>query len=158
MNKAAITFQTVESLSCDEKQSVLELWNREYPAKLVYADLEAFEEYLGGLGMPTHILVRMNGRIVGWATKFYRDQDRWFAIILSSSLHRQRIGSLLLEHIKDHESLLYGWVIDHDNDFKADGNQYISPLSFYLKRGFTIVEGERLELPTLSAVKIVWVR
>lgn len=47
-------------------------------------------------------------------------------------------------------------VIDHDKDIKANGKQYMSPLNFYLKQGFTIIEDERLELATLSAVKIVW--
>jgi len=32
----------------------------------------------------------------------------------------------------------------------------MSPLNFYLKQGFTVIEDERSELATLSAVKIVW--
>ena len=105
---------------------------------------------------PTHILVLSEGKILGWASKFYRDDIRWFAIILSSSIQRQRIGSYLLERIKEDESSLYGWVIDHENDSKSDGTPYKSPLRFYQKQGFEINKELRLELPTLSAVQIVW--
>lgn len=156
MDKINLQFQTVELLSCDEKRQLMELWNSEYPAKLVYTDLTEFEKYLHLLEKPTHNLVWLNERIVGWATKFYRDQSKWFAIILSSSIQGQNIGSRLMEQIKANESLLYGWVIDHDEDIKADGKRYISPLNFYLKQDFKITEDERLELTTLSAVKIFW--
>lgn len=111
MDRIDLQFQTVELLSPDEKRQIMELWNREYPAKLVHAELTAFEKYLDALEKPTHILVRLNDRIVGWATKFYRDQSRWFAIILSSSIHGQHIGSILMEQIKANESLLYGWLL-----------------------------------------------
>ena len=158
MNKETLKFQTVELLSPSEKRQIMELWNSEYPAKLVYRDLTAFERYLDALEQPTHIIVRSNERIIGWATKFYRDQSKWFAIILSNSIHGQHIGSILMEQIKANESLLFGWVIDHDKDIKADGKRYISPIGFYLKQNFKIIEDERLDLPTLSAVKIVWVK
>src|SRR5690606_18992429 len=76
MDRIDLQFQTVELLSPDVKRQIMELWNREYPAKLVHADLTAFGKYLHALEKPTHILVRLNDRIVGWATKFYRDQSR----------------------------------------------------------------------------------
>ena len=156
MNKEELNFQIVELLSHDEKRQIMELWNCDYPAKLVYFDLTAFEKYLGALEKPTHILVRLNERIVGWASKFRRDQYKWFVIIITISLHGKDIGSILMAQIKANEALLYGWVIDHNKDIKANGNQYKSPLGFYLKQGFTVIEDERLDFENLSAVKIVW--
>lgn len=75
MDKIKLQFQSVELLSPNEKRQIMELWNREYPSRLVYADLTSFEKYLDALEKPTHILVRLNDRIVGWGTKFYRDQS-----------------------------------------------------------------------------------
>ncbi|MFD1770756.1 N-acetyltransferase [Sphingobacterium suaedae] len=156
MNKINFQFQTVELLSSDEKRQIMELWNSEYPAKLVYADLTEFEKYLDALEKPTHILVRLNDRIIGWATKFYRAQTRWFAIILSSSIQRHRVGSKVMMQLKANEEILNGWVIDHNDDRKINGELYLSPLNFYVKQGFEIIKEQRLELPTLSAVKISW--
>lgn len=156
MNKANLTFLSVILLSPDEKESVMELWNGEYPAKLAYDKLEDFDTYINGLDSPTHILVRLNNEIVGWATKFYRNQEKWFAIILSSAVQGHRIGSKLMMDLKENEDTLCGWVIDHNDDSKINGELYLSPLNFYLKQGFDIIKEQRLELPTLSAVKISW--
>jgi len=156
VNNNHLSFFFAHSLSPVEKESVMKLWNSEYPVQLAYDKAENFNIYLNGLNSPIHILVRLNNEIVGWATKFLRDQEKWFVIILSSSIHGQYIGSRLMDHIKAHESLLYGWVIDHDKDIKVNGKPYVSPLNFYLKQGFEIIKDQRLELPTLSAVKISW--
>lgn len=157
MNKEDLAFRMTMMLSHDEKQQIMDLWNREYPAKLAYHNLTAFEKYIDELEKPIHMLVGLNDQVVGWATKFERDQARWFVLILSSSIHRQGIGSLVMDRLKKYESLLYAWVIDHNRDVKVNGKSYISPLNFYLKHGFEIISDERLELPTLSAVKISWV-
>lgn len=156
MIKGNFKLSILSILSLDDKQQIMDLWNTEYPIKLAYPNLTAFEHYLNGLIAPTHILVLSEGKILGWASKFYRDDIRWFAIILSSSIQGQRIGSYLLERIKEDESSLNGWVIDHENDSKSDGTPYKSPLRFYQKQGFEINKELRLELPTLSAVQIVW--
>ncbi len=145
-------------LSQDEKQQIMDLWNHEYPAKLAYNNLAAFERYIGGLEKPIHILVRSDDQIAGWGTKFSRDQARWFVLILSSSIHGQGIGSVIMDRLKNYESQLHGWVIDHNRDVKVNGKPYTSPLNFYLKHGFEVVPDQRLELPALSAVKISWIK
>lgn len=134
----------------------MKLWNLEYPAKLAYDRIDDFDNYINELESAIHILVRINNEIVGWATKFLRNGNRWFAIILSSDIQGRRIGSKIMMHLKDNEEILDGWVIDHNDDRKINGDFYLSPLNFYLKQGFEIIKEQRLELPTLSAVKISW--
>lgn len=156
MNNSHLRFSFTNSLSPGEEESVMKLWNGEYPAKLAYDAVEYFETYINGLESPTHILVRLNKEIVGWATKFIRDQEKWFAIILSSSIQGQGIGSKIMSYLKTNEEILCGWVVDHNEDIKVNGELYVSPLNFYLKQGFDIIKEERLELPILSAIKISW--
>ena len=158
MNKEKLIFQTTELLTQDEKLQIMELWNCEYPINLMHNDIASFEKYLDSLESPNHFLIKIQERIVGWGTIFKRDQEKWFAIILSSFLHGQYIGKSLMEQIKRDENLLYGWVIDHEKDIKINGMTYRSPLNFYVKQGFTVLFDERLELSTISAVKIVWER
>ncbi|MGN5953158.1 GNAT family N-acetyltransferase [Sphingobacterium lactis] len=158
MNKEKLIFQTTELLTQDEKLQIMELWNCEYPINLMHTDLASFEKYLDSLESPKHFLIKIQERIVGWGTIFKRDQEKWFAIILSSFFHGQYIGKSLMEQIKRDENLLYGWVIDHEKDIKINGMTYRSPLNFYVKQGFTVLFDERLELSTISAVKIVWER
>lgn len=54
------------------------------------------------------------------------------------------------------ESILNGWVIDHDEDKKLDGKRYKSPLKFYGKHNFRTLIANRFENGKLSAVKITW--
>ena len=42
-------------------------------------------------------------------------------------------------------------------DLIKNGKVYKSPLVFYLKNGFEIIENERLELEKISAVKVRWI-
>lgn len=39
-----------------------------------------------------------------------------------------------------------------------NGDNYISPLEFYLNNGFEILEKERLESSKITAIKIEWKR
>lgn len=62
----------------------------------------------------------------------------------------------MLDKIKNNEKALNGWVIDHNNDKKKNGQHYISPLKFYEKCDFRVLSDIRLELDKISAVKIKW--
>ena len=42
------------------------------------------------------------------------------------------------------------------NDKRENGEPYISPMSFYLKHGFEILQNERIETEMIQAVKIKW--
>lgn len=150
--------KTIE-LSKTIKTEILYLWNNEYPDKLSYRTLTGFENYLGNLTDQSHILMLNDTQnIKGWYFDFLRDQERWFAIILDSKLHGQGFGTQILNLAKEKEPELNGWVIDHDNDKKPNGETYKSPLNFYLKNGFELLSKNRLELEVISAVQINWKR
>ncbi|MCJ0741071.1 GNAT family N-acetyltransferase [Pedobacter montanisoli] len=142
-----------------EKQQVLNLWNNEYPEKLAYKNAEEFEEYLNHLTEQHHYLLKdETENIQGWAFTFKRADEKWFAIMISGELQGKGTGTQILNQLKENESELNGWVIDHDDDKKLNGDAYRSPLAFYEKNGFEIISAIRLELETLSAVKIKWQR
>ncbi len=62
----------------------------------------------------------------------------------------------MLKQLKARNETFYGWVIDHNNDQKSNGEKYQSPLSFCIKHGLEILEQIRIESEMLSAVKIKW--
>ena len=135
----------------------MELWNDEFPEKLNYQTLADFESYLSNLEDQFHILMLDdNQNIKGWYFDFIRDAERWFAIILNTEMSGKGYGTQLLNLAKEKEPVLNGWVIDHENDKKRNGETYTSPLNFYLKNGFELLPNNRLELEKLSAVKIRW--
>jgi hypothetical protein len=40
------------------------------------------------------------------------------------------LGSSLVEKLKLENEEFYGWVIDHDNDIKSNGENYKTPIPF----------------------------
>jgi GNAT superfamily N-acetyltransferase len=144
-------------LTADQKLAASLLWNQEYPHQVMMENLTDFDNYLSELTEPEHLLY-MPDELLGWAFKFMRDGEKWFAIILDSSIHQQGIGTLLMEQLKENEEELNGWVIDHDQYKKTDAATYRSPLQFYLKNGFTVLEDFRLKTIRLQGVKIRWNR
>ncbi len=144
-------------LSKSQKQEICDLWNNEYPEKLNYRNLADFENYLKNLSIQSHIImVDKDQNIKGWYFDFIRENEKWFAIILDSKFQGKGLGKKMLNLVKEKESELNGWVIDHSNDKKQNGEIYESPLSFYLKNGFEILVKNRLEHEKISAVKIKW--
>lgn len=144
-------------LSIQQKETVCQLWNAEYPEKLAYNSISEFENYLNKLSDVTHYLLQDElDEIQGWAITFTRENEKWFAIIVNSKIQNKGFGTQLLNHLKTIESKLSGWVIDHNNDSKLNGATYVSPLPFYLKNRFTVCNEIRIESEKISAVKIVW--
>ena len=147
------------SLSAQEKEAVMKLWNQEYPKSLAYSKMEDFDRYLNGLLEVNHVLLKdETGKIQGWYSDFKRDNEIWFAMILDDSIHGKGIGTQLLDNAKKRNINLSGWVIDRPENLKSDGSFYVSPLEFYLKNDFMIEKETRLELPHLSVVKIRWIK
>lgn len=147
------------SLTKDQKNSLLNLWNNEYPEQLNYNSFTEFEHYLKPLTNQNHLLLlNHKNQIQGWAFTFKRENEKWFSLILDSKIQRCGYGKLLLDKMKESEKLLNGWVIDHNNDVKKNNEAYISPLNFYLQNNFTINETIRLETETISAIKITWLQ
>jgi len=142
-----------------QKEQIFDLWNTEYPEKLVYHSMADFESYLSRLTEQNHyVLSDTNDKIKGWAITFIRENEKWFAIIISGKLHGKGIGTEMLNELKKKESILNGWVIDHNSDKKYNGDRYRSPLEFYIKNGFEVISETRLELEVMSAVKIKWTK
>ena len=148
---------TTHQLNLVQKEQVLQLWNNEYPEKLAYKNMAGFESYLENLNEVKHFLLANNDeKIQGWAITFKRENETWFAIILSENLHGKGWGTKVLNELKQNKKALNGWVIDHSDDKKRNGSFYKSPLEFYLKNGFEVLSDTRLELEIMSAVKIKW--
>ena len=144
-------------LKPEEKLAVFKLWNQEYPKSLSYSKMEEFDSYLTALENLQHVLVKdEQNNICGWYSDFKRDNEVWFAMILDISIHGKEIGTRLIESAKKSNNTLNGWVIDYADYPKNDGSIYRSPLEFYLKNDFKILKESRLELPKISAVKIMW--
>lgn len=140
-----------------QKLQIFEIWNNEYPAKIGYTDISQFEAYLEKLADQHHILVLdEDEKVKGWFFDFIREEDRWFAIILDSSLHGKGIGTKILDLAKSSNTVLNAWVTDHNTDLKKNGEYYQSPLQFYIKNGFEVLTDTRIETDILSAVKIRW--
>ncbi|KQB41297.1 hypothetical protein [Flavobacterium aquidurense] len=85
-----------------------------------------------------------------------REDENWFAIILDHQIQGKGNGSLLMNEIKSKNDCLNGWVVDHENEVKQNGDLYKSPMPFYIKNGFTIIAEKRIENEKMSAVKINW--
>lgn len=145
-----------KELTLSQKEAVLRIWNEEYGEKLMKT-MQGFEEYLSKLGKVQHFLMYdETDALWGWAATLDREGERWFAIIMDGSVQGKGYGRQLLNAIKEHEPILNGWVTDHNRDVKRNGQAYSSPMGFYLKNGFEVLEDVRLETEELSAVKIRW--
>jgi hypothetical protein len=146
-------------LALEQKQSLFELWNAEYPERIGYKELSEFENYLEGLSSVKHfLLVNDLSKIFGWAFTFVREDEDWFGIIIDSKMHGKRFGTLLLDELKRTASVLNGWSTDHQNDVKRNKEPYLSPLDFYTKNGFIVDQNIRMENEKISTVKIRWER
>ena len=151
-----ITSLDTKSLQAEQLVQLMELWNKEYPASLAHKTLEDFEVYLSSLSYCKHYLLEENTAIFAWGFEFDRNEERWFALIIDKAQQGRRIGSQLLNFMKESNKQLNGWVIDHGNATMSDGSFYRSPLAFYLKNDFQLVSHQRIDNEVISAVKIQW--
>ncbi len=150
-----MNFIQTKTLSPEQKSAIINLWNNEYPEKIVYNSPADFDKYLASLGNPRHTLILTEDNIViGWFVDFIRKEEKWFAMIVDSSHQGKGLGSQLLTRAKEQNDELNGWATDHNNDKKRNGGLYKTPIKFYIKNGFTVLTKTRLELEKISAVKI----
>ena len=146
-------------LTSIQKSQISRLWNNEYPKSLNFADATGFDNYLAGLSDPVHYLLEAeNGKILAWACKFIRAEEKWFAIILDEEIQGQGKGRAMLNALKKDEHGLTAWVIDKEDALKLNGETYNSPLNFYLKNDFITIPEIRLENEKMSAIKIIWTK
>jgi GNAT superfamily N-acetyltransferase len=151
--------KTTQNLTGAQKKIITELWNSEYPEQLKYNGVGEFEAFLNRNTEHRHFLLfDENENLKGWLVTFRRDGERWFSIIVDSGEQKKGYGTRLLNEVKGMESELSGWAISHDDYLKINGQKYLSPLEFYRKNGFSVMDNVRLEKPDFYAVKINWVQ
>ena len=144
-------------LTSAQKNRIIELWNAEYPENLSFSEVSEFDVYLNERPRQKHfLLINAANEVVGWACIFERESARWFAIIIDGIEQGKGFGAKLIDALKAAENQLFGWVVDHSDSKKSNGETYQSPLGFYRKIGFTVHEGERIEKEGVSGVKIEW--
>lgn len=148
-----MTVVFTENLTEDQKAQIHMLWDAEYPIKLQ----GRFSILLNENSNHEHFLILdHDGTVMAWTALFDNDGERRFSIIVSPAHAGKGLGKILLNAMKEKCDLFSGWVIDHENDLKQNGENYLSPLSFYLKNGFTVVPDCRLETDIISALKVRW--
>jgi len=134
-------------------RQINQLWDDEFPAKLN----GRLPLLLNGKANFRHYFIEDDDKnVLAWAMIFQADKELRFSIITHKDHKGKGLGSALLEDLKNDFPEFYGIVIDHNNDKKLNGENYQSPLSFYLKRGFEALPGIRVDNEFLNAVKIHW--
>ena len=140
-----------------ERVQIVSIWNTVYPKNLKYDRSDKFDSYLENLIEPFHYLVYNDeDQIIAWLCVFMRQEEKWFVMLIEEKHQGMGLGSFLLDKVKEEETLLNGWVVDHNQYKKCDGDCYCTPLGFYQKKGFEAQPDTRFENKSLSAVKITW--
>ena len=140
-----------KSLTTKQLQQINRLWNEEYPLKLK----DRFGLLLDGVNNYSHYLIEDKDKnILAWAVDFEKDNEIRFSIIVDKNYQGKGLGVQLIKKLKNDLEEFYGWVIDHNDDKKSNGENYESPLSFYIKQGFEVLHNKRIETDLLKAVKI----
>lgn len=139
-----------KNINQDQFQQINQLWNEEYPIKLK----DRFNLILDGVDNFNHYLIEEDNQIMAWAVDFEKENETRFSIIVSKKNQGKGLGGLLIARLKRDLGEFYGWVIDHNNDLKQDGEFYQSPLTFYTSRGFEVLKEQRIDSEMISAVKI----
>ena len=150
-----MNFTETKALNQKQLLEIISLWNQEYPKKLELPTPMDFEHYLQGLKDRRHIILTDESNTInGWLVHFIRDGEKWFAMLIDAKLQGRGLGSKFLDLAKNRNTVLNGWVIDHDGELKEDGTFYKSPIGFYLKNGFDILPGISLEKQQIKGIKI----
>lgn len=148
--------ESADLLAERHKPRLLQLWNSQFVRDVALEDVFALDRYLDKLSNLSHLLlVSPGGEVDGWAFTFDRGGARWFTIVLDTAVQGKGYGRLLMEHLQQLEPELNGWVVDADTGLRTDGQAYASPIAFYRRLGFSVMD-ERLELEAISMVRIRW--
>ncbi|MEN8137294.1 MAG: GNAT family N-acetyltransferase [Bacteroidota bacterium] len=136
---------------------IRELWNKEYPIVINQESIESLESYLSNLSDQHHIILENDEKeIKGWFFDFFRDKERWYAMIIDSDIQGKGYGVKLMELGKASNETLNGWVITSNDLEKINGEKYKSPIGFYEKTGFQILYDIKSESKLITAIKINW--
>ena len=140
-----------EYLTPKQLEEIDILWNAAYPRQL-----KGRLDLLLKDNSKTFHFYRLDesGKINAWSVLFEKEQDLRFSILVSREHQKKGLGSALLTEMKKEGLAFSGWVIDHDEDLLSDGRNYLSPLNFYLKNGFSIDVSHRLNNEMIKAVLV----
>lgn len=145
-----LLIRQTKTLTSAQSEQINNLWNQEYPINL----MDRFSILLHECEDHNHYFIEEHGKIVAWAVDFLKDQQVRFSIIVSEAYKGMGLGKRLIEVLWKNNGEFYGWVIDHNNDLKSNGEKYLSPLRFYQKLGAVVLNEERLNTTMIQAVKI----
>jgi GNAT superfamily N-acetyltransferase len=135
------------------------IWQAEYPGIIKYNNISSFSDFLSNLQETEYYLaINKVGHLSGLAYVFTRDAEKWFAIMLYSSYQSKGIGTKLLNCIKHNYSAINGWVVAQNDLKKNNGELYKSPLLFYIKNNFTILENQTTIKNGMHLHKINWTK
>ncbi|MES2780779.1 MAG: hypothetical protein V4651_12875 [Bacteroidota bacterium] len=142
-----------KTLSAHQASAIDKMWNEEYPLKLK----DRFPMLLEGVVNYNHYLVEDEAHnLLAWAVDFEKDGEIRFSIVVKAAQKGKGFGALLVNRLKVENNEFYGWVIDHNDDVKSNGERYETPMPFYLKHGFEILQDVRIDTEMIRAVKIKW--
>jgi GNAT superfamily N-acetyltransferase len=147
-----------DSLTTEQKEQLVKLWNDQYPKALSLAGVQGFDEYLEKLLDKHHLLLLDHGKVLGWLIYFMRDGERCFAMLLDTLLQGKGMGSALLRNAMEYNAELVGWVIDTNEHLKNDGSFYKSPVEFYKKVGFETIQDVATVKNGIKGVRVRWQR
>lgn len=140
-------------ISTTQFSCIHKLWNEEYPITL----RDRFPLLLEGVVNYHHYIIEdTDQKVIAWAVDFEKESQIRFSIIVASAHKGKGLGTQLIECLKANNDELHGWVIDHNESIKANGETYQSPMSFYLKHDFNILNDIRLDTEMIKAVLIKW--
>lgn len=147
-------FESTKTLNSTQKEAIRLLWNSEYPINILHETIADTEQYLNKLTDQNHTFVYDDsGNIIAWYFDFIRDQERNFAIIVSSKHQKKGLGIELINQAKKNNSVLNGWVIISEGHKRQNSKPYKLPLGFYQNLGFQVLAEEK-EIQGLRLVKI----
>ena len=151
--KKQMKIVTSKILSENQSSQINQMWNDEYPLKLK----DRFPILLDGAIWFNHYIIEDEKQnVCAWAVDFKKDDQIRFSIIVDNKHKGKGLGALLIDQLKAENNEFYGWVIDHNEDEKANGERYLSPMPFYLKHGFEILNEFRIDNEMIRAVLIKW--
>ena len=142
-----------KNINSDQFQQIDQMWNDEYPIKLK----DRFGILLEGIENYNHYLIEQNNSVLAWAVEFEKEKEKRFSIIVKNEYKGNGFGNLLINRLKRDLGEFYGWVIDHNDDLKLNGEHYKTPMPFYLNHGFEIMSDKRIDNEMIRAVLIKWV-
>ncbi len=140
----------IKSLTEYQFHQINEMWNEEFPINLK----DRFDLLLEDVENYNHYIISENDQILAWAADFETENEVRFSIIVRKENQGKGLGKLLIDRLKRDLGEFCGWVIDHNDYLKQNGETYQSPLSFYKKHGFEILNDIRSASELIKAVKI----